>query len=120
MVSLNAYSFSKYLYYGYSSFNVQYLVYVRIEDFSCKYIISNSGLECIYFMDAQSYEASHFKEYHWLKYSNAFEINQLLFFLLNVIILIVFILEPDLLLNFSECLIYLVNQVPLFHPLHPN
>lgn len=72
-------------------------------------------------MDTQSYEASHFKDYHRPKdsyLSNIFENNQLLVLLVNVIMLIICIMAPYVLFSASEYLSYLVNQIPLFHPLY--
>lgn len=67
-------------------------------------------------MDASSYDIDNFKDYHWLKdsyLSDSFENNQLLVFLMNVMMLIIFFMERDILFNVIECLIYLVSQLPL-------
>lgn len=70
-------------------------------------------------MDAQSSEAYpfnyHDNDSHRPKnshLSNTFEYNQLLFFLVNNIMLIIFLLAEYILLSVSEFLSYLMNQIP--------
>lgn len=116
-------------YFEYSSFNFQDFVasqighFVSIDHSLCKSLISNLGLERIPFMDERSCEIDNCEDYNWSNdsyLSHSFESNQLLSLLANILMLIIFILAPNLLLSIDECLSYLLNQVPLFHLLHLN
>jgi len=61
-------------------------------------------------------EFDQFEDYLWLKNSYMLSVmvdNQLLFALVDVL------MTPEILLSVRKFLSYLLNQVPLFHPLHP-
>lgn len=114
-------------YFEYSSFSFQDLFSDRTENSisidhsSCKSLVSNLGLESVPSMDERSCEVDHSKDYLWSKdsyLSHYFESNQLLILLVNILILVIFFMAPDTFFSVNECSCYLLNQVPLFHPLH--
>lgn len=71
-------------------------------------------------MNEYKYGVDYFENYCWPKDSYilyTLENNQLLILLVNVITLIILLMELNVFLNISEFLNYLVNHIPLFHPL---
>lgn len=95
---------------------------ISVNSSPCKALVINLGLECVYLIEAQSYQFYHFKECIWPKescLSVSFQNSQLLIFLVNAILRIFFFIAPQIPLTNNGCMSYLVNQI-LLHSMYPN